>query len=32
LDEIAELSSGNQSKLLRLIEHGEIHTVGAPVP
>ncbi|HZH29783.1 MAG TPA: sigma 54-interacting transcriptional regulator [Pyrinomonadaceae bacterium] len=29
LDEIAELSPTNQSKLLRFIEHGEIHTVGA---
>ena len=29
LDEIAELSPANQSKLLRFIEHGEIHTVGA---
>ena len=32
LDEVAELSAGNQSKLLRLIERGEIHTLGAPVP
>ncbi|HZG52966.1 MAG TPA: sigma 54-interacting transcriptional regulator [Pyrinomonadaceae bacterium] len=29
LDEIAELSPTNQSKLLRFIEYGEIHTVGA---
>jgi two-component system response regulator PilR (NtrC family) len=32
LDEITELSVSNQSKLLRLIERGEIHTVGAPEP
>ncbi|HWT02896.1 MAG TPA: sigma 54-interacting transcriptional regulator [Pyrinomonadaceae bacterium] len=32
LDEVAELSQANQGKLLRLIEHGEIHTVGAPLP
>ena len=32
LDGIAELSSGNQGKLLRLIEHGEIHPIGAPLP
>jgi transcriptional regulator with PAS, ATPase and Fis domain len=32
LDEIAELSAANQSKLLRFIEHGEIHTVGAGAP
>jgi transcriptional regulator with PAS, ATPase and Fis domain len=32
LDEIAELSQANQGKLLRLIEHGEIHTIGAPLP
>jgi transcriptional regulator with PAS, ATPase and Fis domain len=32
LDEIAELSTANQSKLLRFIEHGEIHTVGASAP
>lgn len=32
LDEIAELSAANQSKLLRFIEYGEIHTVGASAP
>jgi transcriptional regulator with PAS, ATPase and Fis domain len=32
LDDIAELSLVNQGKLLRLIEHGEAHTVGAPSP
>ncbi|HKS29219.1 MAG TPA: sigma 54-interacting transcriptional regulator [Pyrinomonadaceae bacterium] len=32
LDEIAELSFGSQGKLLRLIERGEVHAVGAPVP
>lgn len=32
LDEIAELSLTNQGKLLRLIEHGEAHTIGAPAP
>jgi transcriptional regulator with GAF, ATPase, and Fis domain len=32
LDEIAELSVMNQSKLLRFIEYGEIHTVGAGAP
>jgi transcriptional regulator with PAS, ATPase and Fis domain len=32
LDEIAELSPANQGKLLRFIEHGEIHTVGAGTP
>lgn len=32
LDEIAELSFGSQGKLLRLIERGEIHAIGAPVP
>ena len=32
LDEIAELSAANQSKLLRFIEYGEIHTVGAGQP
>ncbi|MGH9900833.1 MAG: sigma 54-interacting transcriptional regulator, partial [Pyrinomonadaceae bacterium] len=32
LDEIAELSHANQGKLLRLIDQGEIHCVGAPLP
>lgn len=32
LDEIAELSPVNQGKLLRLLEHGEAHTIGAPEP
>ncbi|HEY6186867.1 MAG TPA: sigma-54 dependent transcriptional regulator [Pyrinomonadaceae bacterium] len=32
LDEIGELSGGNQGKLLRLIELGEIMPVGAPAP
>jgi transcriptional regulator with PAS, ATPase and Fis domain len=32
LDEIAELSYANQGKVLRLIEYGEAHTVGAPEP
>jgi anaerobic nitric oxide reductase transcription regulator len=32
LDEIAELSATNQSKLLRFVEYGEIHTVGASAP
>jgi transcriptional regulator with PAS, ATPase and Fis domain len=32
LDEVAELSAGNQGRLLRLIERGEIHTLGAPIP
>jgi transcriptional regulator with PAS, ATPase and Fis domain len=32
LDEVAELSPGAQAKLLRLIEHGEIQTIGEPVP
>ena len=32
LDEIGELSRGNQGKLLRLIELGEIMPVGAPAP
>jgi DNA-binding NtrC family response regulator len=31
LDEIDALSAANQGKLLRVIEHGEIHTVGAHV-
>ena len=32
LDEVAELSKPNQVKLLRLIERGEIHSIGATVP
>src|SRR5207253_6587000 len=32
LDEVAELSQGAQAKLLRVIEQGEIQTIGAPVP
>jgi DNA-binding NtrC family response regulator len=32
LDEVEELSQGAQAKLLRLIEHGEIQTIGEPVP
>lgn len=32
LDEVAELSRGAQAKLLRVIEQGEIQTIGAPVP
>lgn len=32
LDNIAELSIANQGKLLRLIERGEIHAIGAPRP
>ncbi len=32
LDEIAELSAGHQAKLLRLIEHGEINSIGATMP
>ncbi|MFN2455402.1 MAG: sigma 54-interacting transcriptional regulator [Pyrinomonadaceae bacterium] len=32
LDEIGELSLANQGKILRLVEHGEIHPLGAPVP
>lgn len=32
LDDVAELSLGAQSQLLRLIEHGEIQTIGEPVP
>jgi transcriptional regulator with GAF, ATPase, and Fis domain/Flp pilus assembly protein TadD len=32
LDEIAELSPTNQGKLLRLIEYGEAHAVGADEP
>lgn len=32
LDEIGELDARNQGKLLRMIERGEIHPLGAPVP
>ncbi|MDT4895536.1 MAG: two-component system, NtrC family, response regulator AtoC [Acidobacteriota bacterium] len=32
LDEIAEMSPANQGKVLRLIEDGEAHTIGAPEP
>jgi transcriptional regulator with GAF, ATPase, and Fis domain len=32
LDEIGELSTGNQAKLLRVIENGEIHPIGASTP
>lgn len=32
LDEIAELSHNNQGKLMRLIERGEIHAIGAAEP
>jgi DNA-binding NtrC family response regulator len=32
MDEVAELSRTNQGKLLRLIERGEIHTIGASMP
>lgn len=32
LDEIGELSKPNQGKLLRLIERGEIHPIGATAP
>jgi transcriptional regulator with PAS, ATPase and Fis domain len=32
LDEIGELSLNNQGKLLRLIEHGETHAIGASEP
>jgi transcriptional regulator with PAS, ATPase and Fis domain len=32
LDEVGELSKPNQGKLLRLIEHGEIHPIGATAP
>lgn len=32
LDEVGELSPANQAKLLRLIECGEIYSVGAPLP
>jgi transcriptional regulator with GAF, ATPase, and Fis domain len=32
LDEIGELSAGHQAKLLRLIENGEVYTIGVPMP
>ena len=32
LDEVAELSQGAQAKLLRVIEQGEIQTLGEPLP
>lgn len=32
LDEVTELSPGAQAKLLRVIEQGEIQTIGEPVP
>jgi DNA-binding NtrC family response regulator len=32
LDEVAELSPGAQAKLLRVIEHGEIQTIGVALP
>lgn len=32
LDGIAELSLNSQGKLLRLIDYGEIHIIGAPTP
>jgi transcriptional regulator with PAS, ATPase and Fis domain len=32
LDEVGELSKPNQGKLLRLIERGEIHPIGATAP
>ncbi len=32
LDEIGELSASHQAKILRLIENGEIHTIGATIP
>lgn len=32
LDEIGELSINHQAKLLRLVEQGEIHSIGAPEP
>jgi transcriptional regulator with PAS, ATPase and Fis domain len=32
LNEIAELSNGNQGKLLRLVERGEVHAIGADKP
>jgi transcriptional regulator with PAS, ATPase and Fis domain len=32
LDEVAELSPSAQAKLLRVIEQGEVQTIGAPLP
>jgi transcriptional regulator with PAS, ATPase and Fis domain len=32
LDEVAELSFANQGKLMRLIERGEVHAIGADEP
>lgn len=32
LDEVGELGGTNQARLLRLIERGELHTIGASVP
>lgn len=32
LDEIGELSASHQAKILRLIENGEVHTIGATIP
>ncbi len=32
LDEIGELSASHQAKILRLIENGEVHTIGAATP
>jgi transcriptional regulator with PAS, ATPase and Fis domain len=32
LDEIGELGINHQAKLLRLVENGEIHALGAPLP
>jgi DNA-binding NtrC family response regulator/Tfp pilus assembly protein PilF len=32
LDEVGELSKPNQGKLLRLIERGEVHAIGASAP
>jgi len=32
LDEIGDLSLANQAKILRLVEHGEVHSLGAAVP
>lgn len=32
LDNISELNAKDQTKLLRLIEHGEAHSIGAPQP